>query len=612
MRGTHRFFLTARSLYLLVLENRFEDDVQAVHEWLKTIRNRGGESPVIVVTSKCDRDRPYVRKDDEEGLRQPYPNIVGFVHTACNEDDHSRASIVELRELILDTIANDNRLQHVHRPLLPSWLRVKTAVSALADERSILHSAEFQVICVGGTEEADRITDPDEQRALLGLLHDLGTVVAHGLERDAPAARREITLLDPNWLTRAIYAVLEKAGSVEQAGEFSRAQLSEWLDRTAYPPERHEFILDMMQDPDIGLTARLPGSKDERYLVPRALPAKSPFYGNWPSSSIRLRYRYDLLPSGLFPRFVVEAHRELADPPTRWQTGAVLRIEGCPVLVTADLGERRVDIAVDGRAVRGRMALGIVRNHLKAVHERNPEVKPDERVPLKDQPELDVSFTHLLRLEELEGPNFEFLPEGAERKYAVSELLEGVRPERVPSEPHYAKDLRTIHVQALGDAAVTFVGGNIASSGGATNQPGAAPVLPAPATTATTERPVRTSWNWLALGCGAASIVLAAILWPLPWSGWRVAVASIVGIGAAVTLLVLSLNPARYYRWCLSALLPVGPLHAAGVSIEAGGTSEVATGFLRWDGETSTAFLIVWGMIIIALIIADLLQQRHI
>jgi hypothetical protein len=482
-------------------------------------------------------------------------------------------------------------------------------VSTLAEKRSILHSAEFQAICVGGREETDQIADPDEQRALLRLLHDLGTVVAHGLERDAPAARREITLLDPNWLTRAIYAVLEKAGSVEQAGEFSRAQLSEWLDQTAYPPERHEFILDMMQDPEIGLAARLPGNIDERYLVPRALPAKSPFYRNWPPSSIRLRYRYDLLPSGLFPRFVVEAHRDLADPPTRWQTGAVLEVEGCPVLVTADLGDRRIDIAVDGRAGRGRMALGIVRNHLKAVHDRNPEVKPDERVPLKDQLELDVSFDHLLRLEDLKGPDFEFLPEGAEREYAVSELLEGVRPERIPSEPHHATDPR-IHAQALGDAAVTFVGNSIGTSISAITQPGTAPVSPAPAIPATTETPARTSWHWMALGCGAGSIVLAAILWPLPWSGWRLAVASIIGIGAAVTLLVLSLNPARYYRWCLSALLPVGPVHAAGMSIEAGGASEFATGFLRWDGETSTAFLVVWGAIIIALIVADLVQQR--
>jgi hypothetical protein len=52
-------------------------------------------------------------------------------------------------------------------------------------------------------------------------------------------------------------------------GEFLRQQLSEWLDPGLYPPERHEFILDMMQDPEIGLCFRLPTPREERYLVPK-------------------------------------------------------------------------------------------------------------------------------------------------------------------------------------------------------------------------------------------------------------------------------------------------------------------------------------------------------
>ena len=435
LRGTHRFFLTARSLYLLVLENRLEDDIVRVHEWLKTIRNRGGESPIIVIVNKCDDGKPYVRKDDEEQLRETYPNIVQFLRIACNDDQTSRDSIVRLREQIIDCIANDKRLRHVHGPIPTSWHRVKEAVKARSDEQSILPTSAFLSICDEGQDEHERVSDPDERRALLRLLHDLGTIVAHGLERDAPAAKREITLLDPNWLTKAIYPVLDRTAAADPAGEFARSHLTSWLDPKDYPPERHEFILDMMQDPDIGLAAKLPVSGDERYLVPQALPARAPFYGNWPSDCIRFRYRYDFLPASVFPRFIVEAHRDLADPPTRWRTGAVLQIERCPVLVIADLGARRVDIAVDGRGGRGRTALGVVRSHLKAVHDRNPEIKPDGRVPLKDQPEVDVSYDHLVRLEEEEGADYEYRPEGADQKYSVRELLEGVRSE-LPALPY--------------------------------------------------------------------------------------------------------------------------------------------------------------------------------
>ena len=42
----------------------------------------------------------------------------------------------------------------------------------------------------GKGDELNQIDNENEQRALLGLLNDLGTIVAHGLERDDPAALR--------------------------------------------------------------------------------------------------------------------------------------------------------------------------------------------------------------------------------------------------------------------------------------------------------------------------------------------------------------------------------------------------------------------------------------
>jgi C-terminal of Roc, COR, domain len=126
-------------------------------------------------------------------------------------------------------------------------------VRDLANERAVLPHSDFVAICKDPGGGAEPIIEANEQRALLRLLHDLGAIVAQGLERDAPAARREINLLDPNWLTGAIYLIMDKARSVDQEGEFLRRQLVDWLDPALYPPERHEFILDMMQDRDMGL-----------------------------------------------------------------------------------------------------------------------------------------------------------------------------------------------------------------------------------------------------------------------------------------------------------------------------------------------------------------------
>ena len=435
MRGTHRFFLTARSLYLLVLEDRRQDD-RSVYEWLKTIRNRGHESPVIVVINKSDEGKQDLRLD-ENSLQKDYPSIVAFVRTSCDPGEFPAASIQKLRELIADTLAKDERLKHVRKLIPQAWLRVKSAVAKMAREQRVLERRDFERLCEqpgseGGSGNS-AVSDSDEQRALLRILHDLGVVVAHGLERDAPSARREITLLDPNWLTGAIYTLLNSLTVRDQGGEFARGQLGDLLDAGLYPKPWHEFILGMMQDPEVGLCFELPGSDHECYLVPEALPASEPdFLGIWPPKSLRFLYTYSFLPRGLIPRFIVQAHRNLTKTPTRWRTGVLLGAAGCNVLVRGDRDRRRIDIHVAGPAERQRAALNVVLNDLEYVHGLNPEIGAKARVPLPDQPKVSVSYQHLLNLEERHGPDHRFDPEEADRAYAVRELLEGVRRDGQP------------------------------------------------------------------------------------------------------------------------------------------------------------------------------------
>jgi internalin A len=197
VRGTHRFFLTDRSLYLLVLEDRRQDD-RSIYDWMKTIHNRGGASPVIVVINKSDEGKQDLRLD-ENTLQATYSNIAAFLRTSCNPGDWASASIERLRLKIVDIIMHHGKLEHVRDPIPANWLRIKSRVHELADQRAVLPHADFIALCKedpgDGTEP---IIEENEQRALLRLLHELGTIVAHGLERDAPAARREINLLDPN------------------------------------------------------------------------------------------------------------------------------------------------------------------------------------------------------------------------------------------------------------------------------------------------------------------------------------------------------------------------------------------------------------------------------
>ncbi|MGH7888575.1 MAG: COR domain-containing protein, partial [Candidatus Binatia bacterium] len=397
-----------------------------IYDWMKTIRNRGGNSPVIVVINKSDKGKDDL-KLDESGLRESYDNIALFLRTSTDPDEWARETIKRLRERIVEIITTDERLKHVRDPIPANWLAIKMRVGAEADQRSILPHAKFVELCENPGRGTEPILDESAQRGLLGLLHQLGTVIAYGLEQDAPAAKREITLLDPNWLTGAMYRVLDNARTADEPGEFRRQDLAVWLDPSLYPSRLHEFILDMMQDKAVGLCFRLHEHTEERYLIPEALPKESPELYDWPADVLRFRYLYKYLPPGLIPRFIVQSHRNLAEKKLRWWRGVILTACNCRTLVRAYADKPRVDIGVAGPQNRRRDALNVILNDLEFVHKLNPEAEPEGVVPLPDQPERYESYRHLLMLEEKEGPDYTFYPTGAERKYAVSELLESVR-----------------------------------------------------------------------------------------------------------------------------------------------------------------------------------------
>src|SRR5205085_328272 len=81
--STHQFFMTTRSLYLLVVDARKGDQISSIEYWLKLIESFGGNSPIIVVINQIDQlqgQRPL--NLDRTALQGKY-NIRDFVETSC-------------------------------------------------------------------------------------------------------------------------------------------------------------------------------------------------------------------------------------------------------------------------------------------------------------------------------------------------------------------------------------------------------------------------------------------------------------------------------------------------------------------------------------------------
>ncbi|GCL40268.1 small GTP-binding protein [Sphaerospermopsis reniformis] len=80
MHATHQFFLTKRSLYLLVINAREDEQQNRLEYWLKIIQSFGSDSPIILVGNKTDE---HPLDLDQRGLRQKYTNIKEIVPISC-------------------------------------------------------------------------------------------------------------------------------------------------------------------------------------------------------------------------------------------------------------------------------------------------------------------------------------------------------------------------------------------------------------------------------------------------------------------------------------------------------------------------------------------------
>ncbi|VTR93317.1 small gtp-binding protein : Leucine-rich-repeat protein OS=Acaryochloris marina (strain MBIC 11017) GN=AM1_1973 PE=4 SV=1: LRR_4: LRR_6: LRR_6: LRR_6: LRR_6: LRR_8: Miro [Gemmata massiliana] len=420
---THRFFLTARSLYLVVLSARKENETeQEAHliAWLRSIRTRTLEDvPVIVVINKYEGNQNL--QTDEKRLRREFPVIKRFVRTSCRAEFKGQG-IDELRRAVVEVIQAE--LPHVRDPFPRSYFNVKEELAKTARRASILNTNKYRDKC-----RAQGITDRLEQENLLELLDRIGVVVKYD----------DTTLLDPNWLTTAVYRILTHAAVVAAGGEFSVGELGALLAGLPpkdYPPERWPFIAEMMER--FGLSFRLPAARD-RYLVPNQVPVTEPNLPGWDAPGLlRFRYEYQDAPArGLLPRFVVFAHRHLTTPRIAWLNGVVLGIEGCEVLVRMEPHKRRLWVTVRGPEAPRRSALAIARHHFAAVHDLNnlapgKDVFAQVPVEIPGQPDAAFDFEFLETCERTKVPRVPC--PGTNVLFTVRDLLTGVRPEPEPGD----------------------------------------------------------------------------------------------------------------------------------------------------------------------------------
>lgn len=339
--ATHQFFLSRRSVYVLVTDCRREDT--DFHYWLRAAELFGGDSPVVIVLNER---HGRTREIDADRWRGRFPALAEVVAADLSTPEGADTVRTAVERQILS-------LDHLADALPKRWRDVREALEARREGgEAHITLATYLALCAAHGFEAR-----DDKLVLSGYLHDLGVCLHF---QDGGLLERTV-ILDPEWGTDAVYRVLDHRPIVDARGRFTRAQLADvWTE--AHYEGMHGELLALMQR--FELCYPLPGGTT--YIAPQLLGRERPSYRLPAAPGITLRYRYAFMPKGIVTRFIVATHDMQADQGKVWRSGVVLRRGEAWCEVVEDYPAREVTVRVVGDDRAG--LLGIVDRELERIH----------------------------------------------------------------------------------------------------------------------------------------------------------------------------------------------------------------------------------------------------
>ena len=380
--ATHQFFLTKRSIYILVADTR-KQDTDFVF-WLNLVSLLSGQSPLIIFNNE-KKDRRKVL--DECQLRTKYKNLKE-VRSGNFYDKRG------VKDLISDIKKYIGKLPHIGSALPPNWVKIRNDLEA--DSRDYISIHEYYLIC-----SSHGLTRMGDKLQLIGYLHDLGVCLHF---RDDPILKKTV-ILTQEWGTNAVYKILDNDDIANKFGKFTEYDLTSIWNSEKYLGMHDELLQLMIK---FKLCYQIP-SQNGQYIAPQLLTQNKPNYDWKFKDSLILKYRYDFMPRGLITRFIVTMNSLIYKQNLVWKFGVILKSKSSLAEVIAPYGGREINIRVTGKGRRDFMT--IVMHEIDKIHETYHGLVSFKLIP--------CSCTKCLRSNKPHTYSFDHL-----KKYLYNEVLE--------------------------------------------------------------------------------------------------------------------------------------------------------------------------------------------
>lgn len=356
--STHQFFLTKRSMYMLVTESRKEDSHDDFYYWLNVIKLLGDQSPVFMVLNKCDQ--PTKQLPIKE-YKETFGNIVDFEKISLKEgyEDTVHNFKVKLKDIA-------SHLPHIGTPLPKKWVDIRIEIEEMKLKgKNYISESEYLEICKKHYRRTESALFLSE------YFHDLGVL----LHFQDDLELKDMVVLNHEWITKGVYKLLDDSNVIANKGQFKLEDLKRVWHEDEYKNKIRE-LLSLMKNRKFDLCFELPSGE---YLIPRLLPVDEIDH-EWTFSPNDLKYElhYKFMPKGIITRLIVKMNQDIFQN-QYWRYGVILEHMGTKALIRERYFENKITIEITGEYKRE--FLWIIRKSLSEIHRDFNKISYEEMIP---------------------------------------------------------------------------------------------------------------------------------------------------------------------------------------------------------------------------------------
>ncbi|WP_426586199.1 COR domain-containing protein [Mucilaginibacter sp. R-33] len=354
--STHQFFLTKRSLYILLADNRAEDT--DFNYWLQTVELLSENSPLLITLNEKQN-----RKKDINilGMRERFSTL----HRAFS---FNLATDVQNLKKLKEHIELEVRgLSHMGDELPKSWVEIREKLEKKSKNKPFISDTEYFEICksIGGY-------DIKQAQLLSEYFHDIGIFLHF---QDNPVLKRWV-ILKPDWGTQAVYKILDDDIVINSNGFFTKHDIQRLWNNEFYK-SMHDELLALMTKFELCYSIE---EKKSSYIVPELLQRNRPLYKWDKEKNLTIKYEYEFMPKGIITRFIVRVQEYIENQELVWREGVILkRGDNARAEITQTYGKKEFLIKIYG--YEKKEFLTIILYHIDKINNSFKNIKVKKLVP---------------------------------------------------------------------------------------------------------------------------------------------------------------------------------------------------------------------------------------